>query len=183
MKAGIVGTGWMAAVHTEALRRIGVDVVGMVGSTPERTRSKANPLLPAAVRLDRRAARRARSSTAVHITSPNDVHAEQARAAIAAGKHVVCEKPLGVDAAETAELVALAADAGVVNAVCFNLRHFPHNQHAAALVKRWGDRPAAPDQRPLPAGLAAPRHGLELAPRCRTPGQAARRRGHRLALA
>ena len=72
--------------------------------------------------------------TAVHITSPNDVHAEPGGRAIAAGKHVICEKPLGVDSAETAELVARAAEAGVVNAVCFNLRHYPHNQHAAALV-------------------------------------------------
>ena len=123
----------MAAVHTEALRRIGVDVVGMVGSSPERTRSKANPLLPEPYdSLDELLA--IADLDVVHITSPNDVHAEQATAAIAAGKHVVCEKPLGVDAAETAELVALAADAGVVNAVCFNLRHYPHNQHAAALV-------------------------------------------------
>ena len=61
----------------------------------------------------------------MHITSPNDVHAAQARAAIAAGKHVICEKPLGVDAAETAELVALAAAAGVVNAVCFNAPLLP----------------------------------------------------------
>jgi predicted dehydrogenase len=133
IKTAIIGTGWMAAVHTEALRRIGVDVVGMVGSTAERTRSKANPLLPAPYdSIGELLA--VPELAAVHITSPNDVHAEQARAAIAAGKHVVCEKPLGVDAAETAELVALAADADVVNAVCFNLRHFPHNQHAAALV-------------------------------------------------
>jgi predicted dehydrogenase len=133
MRAGIVGTGWMAAVHTEALRRIGVEVVGMVGSTPERTRSKANPLLPQPYdSLDELLA--VPELTSVHITSPNDVHAEQARAAIAAGKHVVCEKPLGVDATQTAELVALAADAGVVNAVCFNLRHYAHNQHAGALV-------------------------------------------------
>ena len=48
VRAGIVGTGWMAAVHTEALRRIGVEVVGMVGSSPERARAKANPLLPPA---------------------------------------------------------------------------------------------------------------------------------------
>jgi predicted dehydrogenase len=136
MRAAVVGTGWMAAVHTEALRRIGVEVVGMVGSTPERTRAKAaaaGPLLPPAYdSLDELLA--VPGLDAVHITSPNHVHAEQARAAVAAGKHVVCEKPLGVDVAETAELVALAADAGVVNAVCFNLRHYPHNQHAAALV-------------------------------------------------
>ncbi len=56
------------------------------------------------------------------------------RAVLAAGKHVVCEKPLGTSAAETAELVAMAADVGVVNAVCFNLRYYPQNQNAAALV-------------------------------------------------
>jgi predicted dehydrogenase len=123
----------MAAVHTEALRRIGVEVVGMVGSSPERTRAKENPLLPAPFdSLDELLA--VPELTAVHITSPNDVHAAQAAAAIAAGKHVVCEKPLGVDSTETADLVARVADAGVVNAVCFNLRHYPHNQHAAALV-------------------------------------------------
>jgi predicted dehydrogenase len=134
VRAGIVGTGWMAAVHTEALRRIGVEVVGMVGSSPERTRSKANPLLPAPYdSLDELLA--VADLDAVHVTSPNDVHADQSRAAIAAGKHVICEKPLGVDATETAELVRLAADAGVVNAVCFNARYYPHNQHAAALVK------------------------------------------------
>ena len=134
MRAAIVGTGWMAAVHTEALRRIGVDVVGMVGSTPDRTHSKANPLLPPPYdSLDELLA--IADLDAVHITSPNNVHAEQAMAVIAAGKHVVCEKPLGVNAAETAELVARAADAGVVNAVCFNLRHYAHNQHAAALVR------------------------------------------------
>ena len=53
---------------------------------------------------------------------------------LAAGRHVVCEKPLGVSSAETAELVALAEAAGVVHAVCFNIRHYPQNQHAAALV-------------------------------------------------
>jgi predicted dehydrogenase len=133
MKAGIVGTGWMAAVHTEALRRIGVEVVGMTGSSPERTRAKANPLLPPAFdSLDELLT--VPDLTAVHITSPNDVHASQAAAAMSAGKHVICEKPLGVDGTETADLVARAGDAGVVNAVCFNLRHYPHNQHAAALV-------------------------------------------------
>src|SRR5262245_66537676 len=85
MKAGIVGTGWMAAVHTEALRRIGVEVVGMVGSSPERTRAKANPLLPPGFdSLDELLA--VPGLTAVHITSPNDVHAGQAASAMSAGK-------------------------------------------------------------------------------------------------
>jgi predicted dehydrogenase len=133
IRAGIVGTGWMAAVHTEALRRLGIEVVGMVGSSPERARAKANPLLPPPCdSIDELLA--IPDLAAIHITSPNDVHADQAKAALAAGLHVVCEKPLGVDSAETAELVELAAEAGVVNAVCFNLRHYPLNQHAAAAV-------------------------------------------------
>ncbi|MBA3288815.1 MAG: Gfo/Idh/MocA family oxidoreductase [Acidimicrobiia bacterium] len=134
LRAGIVGSGWMALVHTEALRRIGVEVVGMVGSTPERARAKAaNPLLPPAVdSLDELLA--IPGLSAVHVTSPNHVHAEQAAAALRAGVPVVCEKPLGVDSAETGRLEALAAETGLVNAVCFNLRHYPQNQNAAALV-------------------------------------------------
>ena len=133
IRAGIVGTGWMALVHTEALRRIGVDVVGMVGSSPARTRAKANPLLPPPFdSLDELLA--VPGLQAVHITSPNDVHAAQAGAVIDAGLAVVCEKPLGVDTAETAELVERAHAAGVVNAVCFNLRYYAQNQNAAAEV-------------------------------------------------
>ena len=133
IRAGIVGTGWMALVHTEALRRIGVDVVGMVGSSPARTRAKANPLLPPPFdSLDELLA--VPGLQAVHITSPNDVHAAQAGAAIDAGLAVVCEKPLGVDTAETGDLVARAHAAGVVNAVCFNLRYYAQNQNAAAEV-------------------------------------------------
>jgi predicted dehydrogenase len=63
------------------------------------------------------------------------VHAEQAGAALRAGRHVVCEKPLGVSAAETAALAELAAASGLVNAVCFNLRFAPHNHNAAGLVR------------------------------------------------
>lgn len=134
LRAGIVGTGWMAAAHTEALRRIGVDVVGMVGSSPERAAAKTNPLLPPPLRSidDLLGA----GVDAVHITSPNHVHAEQAAAVVAAGIAVICEKPLGLDTGETSRLVELAATAGVVNAVCFNLRYYAQNQNAAALVAR-----------------------------------------------
>ena len=65
----------------------------------------------------------------VHVTSPNHLHVPQARAILAAGRHVVCEKPLAMTSAESAELVDLAAASGLVNAVNFNIRFYPLNQH------------------------------------------------------
>jgi predicted dehydrogenase len=126
----------MGVAHTEALRRLGVDVVGVAGSSPERARAKAAKALLPPVYDSVEALLADPAVTVVHVTSPNHVHASQVRAALDAGKHVVCEKPLAVSAAESAELVARAAAAGVVNAVCFNLRFYPQNQNAAALVAR-----------------------------------------------
>jgi predicted dehydrogenase len=134
-RVGIVGTGWMAATHTEALRRLGVEVVGVAGRTPERARETADRLGLATAYDSVEALVGDDSLAAVHVTSPNDVHAEQAAAALRAGRHVVCEKPLGVSATETAALVELAAGTGLVNAVCFNLRFSPHNHNAAGMVR------------------------------------------------
>ena len=74
----------------------------------------------------------------VHVTSPNDLHVPQAREILAAGKHVVCEKPLAMSAAESADLVALAAASGRINATNFNIRYYPLNQHAHELVSDGG---------------------------------------------
>ncbi len=134
MNVGVLGTGFMGLAHTEALRRLGHEVVGIVGSSPERARAKAatSPLPPVFDTVEDLVSDPA--VQVVHVTSPNHVHAEHVRAVLRAGKHVVCEKPLGTSSTETGELVAMAADAGVVNAVCFNLRYYPQNQNAAALV-------------------------------------------------
>ena len=133
---GVIGTGFMGMAHTEALRRLGHDVVGIVGSSPERARAKAAsspvPLPPIVDSIEDLLSDPA--VEVVHVTSPNHVHATHARAAIGAGRHVVCEKPLGVNGDETAGLLAAAAAAGVVHAVCFNLRYYVQNQSAAALV-------------------------------------------------
>jgi predicted dehydrogenase len=134
-RVGIVGTGWMAATHTEALRRLGVEVVGVAGRTPQRARETADRLGLATAYDSVEALVGDDSLAAVHVTSPNDVHADQAAAALRAGRHVVCEKPLGVSATETAALVELAAGTGLVNAVCFNLRFAPHNHNAAGMVR------------------------------------------------
>jgi predicted dehydrogenase len=71
----------------------------------------------------------------VHVTSPNELHHPQVKQILAAGRHVVCEKPLAMTSAESAELVALARQSGLVNAVNFNIRWYPLNQHAATLVR------------------------------------------------
>jgi predicted dehydrogenase len=135
LRVGVVGTGWMAATHTEALRRLGIEVVGVAGRTPARAAEVADRLGLGTAYDSVEALLRDDSLAAVHVTSPNDVHAEQAAAALRAGRHVVCEKPLGISAAETAALAELAASSGLVNAVCFNLRFYPHNHNAAGLVR------------------------------------------------
>ena len=71
----------------------------------------------------------------VHLTTPNHLHHAQVKAVLEAGKHVVCEKPLGIDARETAELVSLAERSGLVHAVNFNIRFYPQVQEAAARVR------------------------------------------------
>ena len=66
----------------------------------------------------------------VHLTTPNNLHHPQVVQALAAGKHVVCEKPLAMTAEESAELVELAASSGLVNCTNFNIRFYPLVQEA-----------------------------------------------------
>ncbi len=133
LRAAVVGTGFIGVVHVEALRRLGVEVTGVVGSTPERARAK--PGLPEpyssfeAMLADDRV-------DVVHLTTPNHLHFEQSRAALAAGKHVVCEKPLAMDSAESGELVRLAQASGLVHCTNYNLRFYPLCWEARARVAR-----------------------------------------------
>ena len=134
LRAAVVGTGFVGVLHVEALRRLGIEVLGVVGSSPERARAKGLvvPLpepyegfevLLADDHVD-----------VVHLTTPNHLHYEQAKAVLAAGKHVVCEKPLALDSAQSAELLELAERSGLVHCTNFNVRFYPQCQEARALV-------------------------------------------------
>jgi predicted dehydrogenase len=120
--AAVVGTGFIGVVHVEALRRLGVDVLGVVGSSPERARTK--PGLPEpyesfeAMLEDERV-------RVVHLTTPNHLHHPQVKAVLAAGKHVVCEKPLALTSAESSELLRLAEESGLVHCTNYNIRFYP----------------------------------------------------------
>jgi len=136
--AAVVGTGFIGLVHVDALRRLGIQVHGVVGSSSERgaERSRAAGLPPAyesmeAMLADDRV-------DVVHITSPNHLHHAHAKAALEAGKHVVCEKPLAMTSAESADLVRLAEASGLVHAVNFNIRFYPLCQHLHQHVREGG---------------------------------------------
>lgn len=121
----VIGTGFIGPVHVEALRRLGRPVVGVLGSTPEKSRLAAASLgVPHAyATLAELVADPA--VNVVHVASPNRDHFEQVRACLGAGKHVVCEKPLAATPAESAELVRLAAASSAVTAVNYNVRFYP----------------------------------------------------------
>ena len=134
----VIGSGFIGTVHVEALRRIGVRVVGLLESSPELGAERA-----AALGLPKAYASLAElladdAVQVVHVTSPNELHHPQVKEILAAGRHVVCEKPLAMTSAESAELVVLAAASGLVNAVNFNIRFYPLNQHVASQVRDGG---------------------------------------------
>lgn len=135
LQVAVVGTGFIGPVHVEALRRLGINVTGILGSTPERAQPKAEALKLETVYASYADLLADERVDVVHITSPNHLHYPQAKAALDAGKHVICEKPLAMNTEESAALVALAKEKGLVNAVNFNIRFYPLAHHAKSLVQ------------------------------------------------
>ncbi len=125
IKVGVVGTGFIGPAHIEALRRLpNVEVAGLCEVNIELATSKAKQLgIPKAYIFEDLI--HDKSITSVHICTPNFLHYSQSKAALLAGKHVVCEKPLAKNLEEAEELVTIAAQSGLVNAVHFNLRYYP----------------------------------------------------------
>jgi predicted dehydrogenase len=109
-------------------------VAALAGSSEDRARAAADRLGVPAARGDYRTLLEAPEIDAVHNCTPNDLHHEVTAAALAAGKHVLAEKPLAMDSAETADLVGRAERAGTVTGVCFNYRHYPLVAEARAML-------------------------------------------------
>jgi len=138
LRAGVIGTGFIGPVHIEALRRLGVQVTAICGSTRS-ARACADQwgITEVYGDYDYEAMLRSPNVDVVHITSPNKVHVIQALAALKAGKHVVCEKPLGMDTRETARVVAAVRRPGApVFAVNYMCRFFPAVLQMRAMVAR-----------------------------------------------
>jgi predicted dehydrogenase len=127
--AAVIGTGFIGTVHVEQLRRIGVQIRGVLGSTPDRGQTRADALGVKRAYASLDELLDDPSVDVVHVTSPNHLHVPQSSQILSAGRHIVCEKPLALSAIESSELVRLAEASGRVNAVNFNIRFYPLHQH------------------------------------------------------
>jgi predicted dehydrogenase len=124
LRAGVIGTGFIGPVHIEALRRLGVPVAGLCDLPDRVEAAAAKHGIPLAFR-DYREMLRSPDIDVVHITVPNRFHCEMALAALEAGKHCICEKPLAMNSDETAKIVRQASKAKTVFAVNYNIRFYP----------------------------------------------------------
>lgn len=132
----VVGTGFIGPAHVEALRRLGIEVRGVLGSSPEKSRQAAAAMGLAVAYADYQAVLDDPHITAVHIATPNRTHYDMATRALLAGKHVICEKPLAMTSVQTAEMVRVAqAHPHLVSAVNYNIRYYPALLHARELVQ------------------------------------------------
>lgn len=130
----IVGTGMIGAVHRRAALLAGATVRGVAASSAQRAREMAQAWnLPRAYRdLDEVLADP--QVQVVHVCTPNHLHRSMAQAALDAGKHVVCEKPLATTLDDARALATLAASRGLVATVPFVYRYHPVVREARARI-------------------------------------------------
>jgi predicted dehydrogenase len=134
MRSGIIGTGFIGGVHAYAVRAAGGVLAHVAGESPEHAAAAARRLGAEHACASVEELINADDVNVVHVCTPNALHVPQAEAAIRAGKHVICEKPLATDPADARRLVEAAADAGLVAAVPFVYRFYPSVREARARI-------------------------------------------------
>jgi predicted dehydrogenase len=136
LRAAVIGAGFVGRAHIEALRRLGIPITGVLGSSPARGQETCQLLgLPRAYGTLQELASDP-GVDVVHVCTPNHLHYEQARALLRSGKHVMCEKPLAMDTKQSAALIELARTQGRIGGVAYNLRYYSLCQEARSLIAR-----------------------------------------------
>jgi len=130
----IVGTGMIGAVHRRAALLAGAAIRGVVGSSPERAKEMAQAWDAPRAYRDIDEALADPQVQIVHVCTPNHLHRAMAQAALEAGKHVICEKPLATTLEDARTLAALAASTGLVATVPFVYRYHPVVREARARI-------------------------------------------------
>ena len=145
VRIGLIGAGWMGRAHATAYRNVPM----VYGTEP------AVPVLEVVADINAewaeglaREAGFTRSTgdwrevvadpnvDLIDIVTPNNFHAEMAIAALEAGKHVYCEKPMALNAADSGRMVAAAEQAGTVTALGYNYLKNPAQGFARELIER-----------------------------------------------
>jgi len=142
LKIGLVGPGKMGRIHSQAYltvprffnHRTHPVLSAICGRNPDATAKAARDFGWANVETDWRRLIDRDDVDLVDICTPNDLHADIALAALAAGKHVVCEKPLAVDGPHARLMHDAARDAGVQHLIVFNYRFVPAVRLAKELI-------------------------------------------------
>ena len=135
LRVGIVGAGFIGRVHARSARLAGARLVGVASSTPDSAAAAARELGIARGFATAEELVASDDIDVVHVCAPNHLHLPLARAALESGKHVVCEKPLALDAAGAAELVAVARKTQLVATVPFVYRYYPTVREARARAR------------------------------------------------
>ncbi|WP_166354334.1 Gfo/Idh/MocA family protein [Phytoactinopolyspora limicola] len=137
-RAAIVGTGFMGRVHAQAVHTAGGRVVGIVGSSVDQAKTALPEMYSDLAFSSLNEALESQHVDVVHVCTPNHLHESVVLAAVDAGKHVVCEKPLSTSAESAALMTAAARDAQRVATVPFVYRFHPMVREARERV-RAGD--------------------------------------------
>jgi predicted dehydrogenase len=135
LRAAVVGTGFIGRVHARSARLAGARLVGVAGSSPEKGRAAAGELGADQAFASGEELVEADAVDVVHICTPNHLHEPLALKALAAGKHVVLEKPVALDGAGAGRVAAAAAESGRVVTVPFAYRFHPMVREARARVE------------------------------------------------
>lgn len=134
--AGIIGTGFIGPAHVEAARRLGnVEFLGVAEAGEDLAKLKADAMSIPRAYGDYHDLLADPDIQVVHNCTPNHIHFDVNRDILAAGKHVISEKPLAMNSEQSSELVRLARESGLIHAVDFNYRYYPLVQHAREMVK------------------------------------------------
>jgi predicted dehydrogenase len=147
LRIGLIGFGWMGQAHSRSYRNIPVyfpeagirpRLVAVADTVAARLELARNNFGYEYATDDWRAVIERSDIDVVDVTAPNALHQELATAAAAAGKHVFCEKPVGITPASTAAIESAARKAGVITGCGYNYRWAPLVQYTKGLIE--GDR-------------------------------------------
>ena len=129
VKVGVIGAGWMVKYHAEGFRKAGAEMVAVADPAPGAAEKAAKEWgIPRVFDSVDKMLSEAPELDAVSIIVPNKFHAPLAIQCLKAGKHVFCEKPPGLNAAEVAEMIKVADESGKKLMFNFNNRARPESQ-------------------------------------------------------